>query len=151
MFASSKKLSKGDNARAPDPEALSSKPLPVWLTIVLLKYQTSFYIPSDKKPSVLLIPCTLLSLAYSPITKVGKLSAFISCCLFNQFDCTTEEKSAIDELVEASNDQAAACNHSSQRYWSKRIFTFLNKITELKSYVKDEKSLYNFSPDSFRV
>ena len=52
--------------------------------------------------------------------------------------------SAISEVVEVNNDQRAT-NHSSQQYWDKRIY----KITELKSYIKDEKSPYDVSPDSF--
>ncbi len=65
LFAVSKKQSKGDNVRESDPEALSSKPLPVWLTTVLLKYKTSFNIPIDKKPSVLFTHLLTYSLTHS--------------------------------------------------------------------------------------
>lgn len=72
-----------------------------------------------------------------------------------QLQCSITVKQAIGELLVASNDTQATYTSGvqmdvnflgpdSQKYWAKRIFVFLVKLKELKSSIKDEKSLYNF-------
>ena len=60
------------------------------------------------------------------------------------------------QLIQASSDFAAPCvgnlptnieqeifSHT-QKYWAQRFFVFMKKLTELKTAMKDEKSLFLF-------
>jgi hypothetical protein len=110
----------------------------------------------------------------------GKFANMLSCCLFHKIELTQEEFGAIEELLEASNDNShqyyitnnyEAYNfHANttpnspnsggssngggdiftglqavgQKYWAKRLFEFVSKVVEIKSWQKDEDTLYEF-------
>jgi hypothetical protein len=61
------------------------------------------------------------------------------------------------QLIQASNDFGARCVAGdvpdniddeifchTQKYWAQRFFVFMKKLTELKTAMKDEKSLFLF-------
>jgi hypothetical protein len=86
---------------------------------------------------------------------IGKLSAFLSCCIIEQILCSIDEKEALSSLLHFSNDTQVfydGCNDEvirssllKQNYLANRIYNFISSITELKSYIKDEKNIENFS------
>jgi hypothetical protein len=86
---------------------------------------------------------------------LGKLSAFLSCCIVGQILCSIDEKEALTSLLNFSNDTHVfydGCNDDlikssllTQNYLANRIYSFISSLTELKSYIKDEKNIENFS------
>lgn len=122
-------------------ESLSSKPRPVWLETLLCKYTHEV---------------TDMPLVKDSLPPVGSLCAFLSCCAIRQVSMTKAEEEALLELIQASCDFAASSagnlphniddeifSHT-QKYWAQRFFVFMKKLTELKTAVKDEKSLFLF-------
>jgi len=111
-------------------ESMGSK-LPKWLSILLEKYK--IYMQTNDKPTL------------------GKFSAFLSCCVLGQISSSVDELEALSSLLHASNDSIVHYDGeptallSSQKYVSNRIFTFISSLSELKSYIKDNKSIENFS------
>lgn len=111
-------------------ERMGSK-LPEWLSVLLEKYKK--YMQTNDKPTL------------------GKFSAFLSCCIVGQITNSVDELEALSLLLYASNDSVVHYDGkptsllSSQTYVSNRIFSFISSLSELKSYVKDHKSIENFS------
>lgn len=118
-----------------DPDESIGSKLPIWLSLLLDKYKS--HMQSNDKPTL------------------GKFSAFLSCCILKQISSSSDELEALASLLHASNDTvvhydgnynpSSAALLSSQPYLSKRIYAFISSLTELKSYIKDEKSVDNFS------
>jgi len=118
-----------------DPDESIGSKLPMWLSLLLDKYKS--HMQSNDKPTL------------------GKFSAFLSCCILKQISSSSDELEALASLLHASNDTvvhydgnynpSSAALLSSQPYLSKRIYAFISSLTELKSYIKDEKSIDNFS------
>jgi hypothetical protein len=111
-------------------ERMGSK-LPEWLSVLLEKYKK--YMQTNDKPTL------------------GKFSAFLSCCVLGQISSSVDELEALSSLLHATNDSIVhyygkpTSLLSSQKYVSNRIFTFISSLSELKSYIKDNKSIENFS------
>lgn len=73
-----------------DPDALFGKKYPDWLNVFLLKYET--------------IQTTIVGTTQSSGTKkslhmtVGKLAAFISCCVVGSLPCSEDDLDALDQV-----------------------------------------------------
>lgn len=147
-----------------DPEASSSsKSKPVWLQLLLERFFAEAY-SSQKassqqyshvslgKLSCFLSCCVSLQFSLTCDEELALLEV-MHIYFFNSFHPLNH--SEWPQLVHASvsydspdsvevNDIATQRLHLTQRCWAKRFYEFLRKLPELKSAIRDEKSLYDF-------
>lgn len=148
-----------------DPDASMGKAMPDWLSTILTKFHSLNGIrldaaggDGDSKKSTLSLKTGVT---------IGKLAAFVSGCIVGSISCTDDEWSAVSDLLHASNDthtmftidgrmvdrasghessdSSSALQPKSRTYWATRVFNFLAALTELKTVVKDERSVHVFA------
>ncbi|GMH66690.1 hypothetical protein TL16_g10992 [Triparma laevis f. inornata] len=122
-------LPKIDFEVDPEAEMKLASPLPPYLTYLIEKYtiETS---PKKPHPSML-------------IDSIARLSAWLTSVILRSVFTTDHEYSAyVMDLIGGSDDRTKGEEEvRTEKYWRNRVFMFLSKCRELKSFPKKEKDL----------